>query len=61
MKFAVGPGHVYFSFYERFSIQMSKNVCLSCKEPFNLLILGSLISGGFLFLEGSPTQTEKTP
>jgi hypothetical protein len=48
MMFAVGPDHVYFSFFGRFRIQMLKKVCLRGKEPFNLLILGSLPSGGFI-------------
>jgi hypothetical protein len=48
MKFLVRSDQVYFSFYGRF---IYKNVflktCLRDKEPFNLLILGSLSTAGF--------------
>jgi hypothetical protein len=47
MKVVVGLDHVYFSFYGHFHIQMLKKVCLRSKEPFSLLILRSLPSGGF--------------
>jgi hypothetical protein len=47
MKFLVRSDQVYFSFYGRFHIKMFKKACLRGKEPFNLLILGSLSTGGF--------------
>jgi hypothetical protein len=47
MKFIVWPDQVYFSYYGRFHIQIFKKACLRGKEHFNLLILGSLPTGGF--------------
>jgi hypothetical protein len=40
---------------------MFKKACLRGKEHFNLLILGSLSTGGFLFPTVLPTQTKKSP
>jgi hypothetical protein len=41
---------------------MFKKVCLSSKEPFNLLILGSLYPPeDILLLIELPIQTEKSP
>jgi hypothetical protein len=47
MKFVVWLGQVCFSFYGRFHVQMFRKACLPGKEHFNLLILGSLPTGGF--------------
>jgi hypothetical protein len=46
MKFLVWSDQVYFSFYGRFHIKMFKKACLRGKTHFNLLILGSLPTGG---------------
>jgi hypothetical protein len=43
MKFLVRLDQVY----GRFHIKMFKKDCLRGKEPFNLMILGSLSTGGF--------------
>jgi hypothetical protein len=60
MKFVVWPDQFYFSFYGCFHIQMFKKASLRGKEHFNLLIVGSLLTGGFfLFPAGLPTQTKK--
>jgi hypothetical protein len=47
IKFLVWSDQVYFSFYGRFRIKIFKKACLLGKEHFNLLILGSLPTGGF--------------
>jgi hypothetical protein len=47
MKFMLGMGHVYLSFYGRLRIKIFFKVCVRGNEPFNLLILGLLPSRGF--------------
>jgi hypothetical protein len=58
-------GSGLFSFYRRFHIEMFKKACIRGKEHFNLLILGSLPTGGFFVTRrppaGLPTQTKKRP